>query len=29
MVFFGVQKLINLIRLHLFIFVFISIGLGD
>ena len=29
MVSFAVQKLVNLIRSHLFIFVFISIALGD
>ena len=29
MVFFAVQKLISLIRSHLFVFVFISIALGD
>ena len=29
MIFFAVQKLVSLIRSHLFIFVFISIALGD
>ena len=29
MTFFAVQKLVNLIRSHLFIFVFIFIALGD